>query len=203
MGRPRKSPEEHALNGTRPKYDSAAGESTFKGGKPKMPKDLSPAAEAEWKRLVKELTRRGTLTRVDSSALEIYVVTFARWKAVCKEAEERPVVETTWTDQHGTVHAKVTENPASKIAGRLENSMRAMLQQFSATPASREKTKPTKQEPTKNQPVEGSVEWLMRELKRQQAAEAAAGEQEPEPATPLETESETASLVDFDENVQI
>ena len=201
MPQPRKSIEQHRLNGTTPEYAGSA-EPLFAGGKPKMPKDLSPVAAAEWKRLVRELAKRETLTKVDSSALEIYATTFARWKACVSELEKYgPVVETTWTDQSGNIHTKRTENPASKIAGRLENSMRAMLKEFSATPASREKTRPTKSVPKPDEYPVGSVEWLKQELKRQQVTEQTlTGEpSEPEPETDL-AQPINGSLEDFDEN---
>ena len=202
MPRARKPLEQHRLNGTSPEY-ATQGEPAFAGGKPKMPADLSPASQAEWKRLVRELAKRGTLTKVDSSALEIYAVTFARWKACVAELEKYgPVVETTWTDQNGNVHTKRTENPASKIAGRLENSMRAMLKEFSATPASREKTRPTKSAPKPDEFPVGSVEWLRQELKRQQAVEhfLANGKALPDEPAPAEEPATPVNLENFDEN---
>src|SRR5262249_33949181 len=146
MARSRKSLEEHWLKGSVPQYpphtDSAGVPVQIVAARPKMPKDLPAVAQAEWKRLVKELYRRGVLTRVESSALEIYCRMFARWKAASEEVEKRGVlIETTWTDSEGTEHSKLIENPASKVAARLESNLRQMLQQFSATPASREKVK--------------------------------------------------------------
>ena len=178
--RPRKPLDVHELQGTRPKYGSDDDQSTaFAGGKPKRPKDLTPEAEAEWKRLVKELSKRGTLTKVDSSALEIYVVMWARWKKVAALADANPVTEVTWKDSDGNMHSKVVEHPASKQAARLETNLRAMLQQFSATPASREKTKPTAQAPAKNAPPHpDSCAGVGQELDRLRVLQAA---QPPEP----------------------
>lgn len=164
MARSKKSLEKHWLAGSNPQWVMPSDGQTFPAGKPKMPRDLSPVAQAEWRRLVRELQRRGTLTRVDSSALEIYCTTFARWKQAVAEVEKHgPVIETTWTDQHGTVHTKLIENPASKIAGRLENSLRAMLKEFSATPASRDKAKPAappEPGPDECPWPEGSMGWI-------------------------------------------
>jgi P27 family predicted phage terminase small subunit len=163
MARSKKSLEQHWLQGSAPQWAMPDAQ-PYPAGKPKMPRDLSPVAQAEWKRLVRELQGRGTLTRCDSSALEIYATTFARWKQAVAEVEKHgPVIESTWTDGSGTVHTKRVENPASKIAGRLENSLRAMLKEFSATPASREKAKPAAPpEPGPNECPwpEGSMGWI-------------------------------------------
>lgn len=163
MARSKKSLEQHWLQGSTPQW-SADAPPSFAAGKPKMPGDLSPVERAEWKRLVKELEQRGTLTRCDSSALEIYVRCFGRYKRACEEVEKHgPVIESTWTDQHGTEHSKLVENPASKIAGRLESTLRHMLREFSATPASRERAKPAAPpEPKKDECPwpEGSMGWL-------------------------------------------
>ena len=167
MGRPRISPEEHAVRGTYPQYDLSA--PAFPGGRPKKPADLSPVADAEWNRLTRELRKRGTLTRVDASALEVYVRQFARWKKVVAEAEEHPTVESTWTDGSANLHTKIVENPASKIAGRLENSLRNMLKEFSATPASREKTRPATS-PAKKAPLTEDQEYARSVEKQEPAA---------------------------------
>jgi len=163
MPRSRKSLELHALQGTTPDWTNP-GATSFAGGKPKMPRDLSEVERAEWRRLTKELGKRGTLTRVDSSALEIYVRMFGRWKACVADIEKRgPVVESTWVGQDGIERSKFVENPSSKIANRLENSMRAMLKEFGSTPASREAAKPTAP-PKPAAPQPGSDEWYAREI---------------------------------------
>ena len=137
----RKSLEEHKLTGTKPEW---APEPEFASGRPKMPADLCPVAEAEWRRLCPKLCRRRQLTKADASALEIYCRIYARWRKVEAMAAEHPLSETSWLDKNGTEHIKTEESPASKIASRLESQMRAYLIQFSATPVSRKLTKPPK-----------------------------------------------------------
>jgi P27 family predicted phage terminase small subunit len=189
---PRKSLELHALNGTTPNYKTGD-EPVFVGGKPKRPKDLTPEADAEWKRLVKELTKRGTLTRVDSSMLELYVRMWSRWRKVATLAEENPTTEVTWTDKNGEPHSKVIEHPASSMATKLENSLRHMLKELSATPASRNKTKPTAQPASKNAPPHPeSKEGLALESARLQAlvdAERAAAVTAPAPEPEIDLDS--------------
>jgi P27 family predicted phage terminase small subunit len=140
--RPRKPIEEHFLTGTKPQWvTEEKGTGVVAAGRPKMPKGLSPVAEAEWKRIVPLLNKRGTLTKADAPALEIYVVSYARWKKVAAMAEANPVTEVSWVGSDDVERTKVVEHPASAMAARLEGSLRQMLQQFSATPASRDKTK--------------------------------------------------------------
>ena len=175
MPRARKTRAQHALAGTEPQWnDDAGSESQFtRGGRPKMPDDLSEAGQAEWKRMTKQLQKRGTLTAVDSSSLEVYCRMFSRWKTAAKEAEENPTVETSWTDGAGVVQTKVVENPASKIAARLEISLRAYQREFAATPASREKAKRLAPEKKPDEFPVGSVGWYQQhynELKTTQPA---------------------------------
>ena len=155
--RQRKSELEHDLAGTIPQYVAAA-DLPFSGGKPKRPKDLTPEAESEWKRLVKELSKRGTLTRVDSSMLELYVRMWSRWRKVAALAEANPLTEISWLDKAGDEHFKAVEHPASSMSARLENSLRNMLKELSATPASRERTRPLPKAKSKNDPPPPPVE---------------------------------------------
>jgi P27 family predicted phage terminase small subunit len=196
MPRPRKTESEHWLANTVPQYSDAP-ESTqgFRAGRPKMPKDLPPVAEAEWRRMCKQLLKRGTLTAVDSSALEIYVRMFARWVKVAAMAEEEPLVETEWTDSAGAVHKKVVENPASKIAARLEISLRNYQKEFAATPASRDKAKRAAPPVTdKHEPEPGTFDWF----EKHKASLYSAPPPAAEPPAPPAPEQEDESLTNFE-----
>ena len=187
-----------------PQYDDAQPTGPgFTAGRPKMPKDLSPVAEAEWKRMTKQLLKRGTLTSVDASSLEVYVRMFSRWKKAAELAEENPTTETEWTDSQGTVHTKVVENPASKIAARLEISLRAYQKEFSATPASRDKAKRAAPPVSKVEYPEGSVGWIQanrdRLLAEQEALQPVPIEQEPAPVVAPMTPEQEAGLTNFEE----
>lgn len=188
MPRPRKSEAEHRLTGTTPEW-TTPGAPMFASSRPKMPKDLSPVAQAEWKRLTRELAKRGTLTRVDSSALEIYARMFARWKKVADDVESRgAVVEVSWMGQDGVERFKTVENPASKIANRLENSLRAMLKEFGSTPASREAAKPAAPATKPAPPEPGTDEWARQELAAGRNPFATAEPEAPESAPVLDDE---------------
>jgi P27 family predicted phage terminase small subunit len=143
MPTPKKPTEVHKLQGTKPTAWSLD-EPIFASGRPKMPNDLCPVAEAEWKRIVPKLCRRKQLTKADASLMELYCRVFARWRKVERMAAEHPFSETSWLDKNGNEHIKVEESPASKIAARLESQLRALLVQMSATPVSRKLTKPPK-----------------------------------------------------------
>ena len=153
------SDELHNLRGTR-RTRADDRPSKFESGRPRMPKYLSAIAAEKWKETVRLLAKRGTLTRADATALEILCVTYERWRALCDEIREHgPMVDVTVLDSSGTAHTKRVQNPAAKLAAQLENSMRAMLKELSATPASREKAKPAAPEkPPK--PIEKTAEEI-------------------------------------------
>src|ERR1017187_9355371 len=133
MPTPRKSDEFREVTSTRSHCPES--EALFPASRPKMPAGLPPAAEAEWKRIVPKLCRRKTLTKADSSCLEIYVRMWARYLKVADSAQENPLTELG------------EESAASKIASRLESNLKNLLKELSATPASRRHTKPPKEEP--------------------------------------------------------
>ena len=142
MPQPKKTDYDHWLSGSdsqaKPEQPSA-----YPAGRPKMPKDLSPVAQQEWKRIVKLLATRGTLTKVDASALELYSETYARHRALLKELQEHgEMIDTVVLDSSGNAHDKRVVNPASKIATQLANSLRAWQKELGITPTSREKARP-------------------------------------------------------------
>jgi P27 family predicted phage terminase small subunit len=157
-----------------------------------MPKTLSSLAADRWREMVRTFSARGTLTRGDGPALEIYVVTWARWVALVKEIDEvGPMVTVEYAGADGQTFTKRTQNPACKLAAQLEVSMRQMLKEFSATPASREKAKPAKPAAKPNkEPKPGTVGWLL----------AHADEEEtPPPETADDLEAAMAALDATDE----
>jgi phage terminase small subunit len=154
--------ELHKLKGTRASR-AVSRESSFPAGKPKMPPDLSEAAQVAWKEIVRFLKPRRTLTKADGPALRLYAETAARHKALLAElAEYGEVIETVILDGNGQPHTKRVLNPASKAATQLANSLRAMLRELSATPATREKTKPAAPPtPKDDELVPGSYGWYL------------------------------------------
>ena len=118
-----------------------------------MPQGMGPVAEAEWKRLSKQLKQRGTLTTADATAMEVHCVTFAAWKATQAELEKHgPMIDEICLDKNGEQFTRRVLNPVGKQAISLGNSVRAMLKEFSATPASREKAKRAQEKPKPEPP---------------------------------------------------
>jgi phage terminase small subunit len=168
-GRPPLSEEEAWLRGTKSQARTNY-KSIFVGGRPKKPKDLSPFASDEWDRIVRQLVARGTATRLDASALEAYCRHFAMWRGLMVEAEEHPMIDEVILDKNGEPHTRRIVNPALKQATVLGNLLVRSQREFSATPASREATKPAAPPaPPKDAIVPGS----MRDLERKLAAYAA------------------------------
>jgi P27 family predicted phage terminase small subunit len=176
--------QEHRLAGTEPNW---AEEPTleFPGGRLRKPQYLSPVAIEAWRRIVRQLRKRRTLTSADATLIELFCQTYERWRQACDEVrEDGATLESSWVDENGVRHSKRTEHPASKIASRLENSLRQVLKELSATPATRQIAKPVAPPPSVA-PEPGSVADLM------QQAELLNG---PEPP-----EEEQVSLESFDE----
>lgn len=148
-------PEEiHRLKGTRPTR-AAAPQEPVPAGRPTMPKHLSPIARDKWREMIRTLSSRGTLTRGDGPALEVFVETYARWRACLKEIDTHGVMVTVnYAGANGEPESKRVMNPASKLAAQLETSMRQMLKELGQTPASREKAKRAKPVPPKPRKLE-------------------------------------------------
>jgi P27 family predicted phage terminase small subunit len=180
-------PEElHRLRGTR-STRAAVRESAIAGGRPNMPKDLTPNQRAAWKEIVKYLKPRRTLTKADGPALRLYAETSARHRALLLELDTHgEVIEQDVLDSSGVAHTKRILNPASRQASTVSKDLRAMLRELSATPASRETARPTAPPPPKkNAIIPGSVEDLL-----QQRTALALAESENETETETEPEEE-------------
>jgi P27 family predicted phage terminase small subunit len=92
------------------------------------------------------LRKRRTLTRGDGPALEMLSEAYARWRACLKDIEENGImIQEDRISKSGEPYTVRVQNPAAKLATSLENSMRAMLKEFAATPASRERVRPAKE----------------------------------------------------------
>jgi hypothetical protein len=169
VGRPRKSDALHRLQGTQrhestvdPEDDSKE----FTGGRLKMPPEFKedPKRLSVWKMLFGPLQKRRTLTKADSAAAVLVVEQWLLWEVVNAEAQARPFSEVTWRDSAGHEHTKAVESAALKAAATLHRTIMQGLQQFSATPASREKTKKTKEPALKPGKVQTVAERLDEEI---------------------------------------
>ena len=171
MGRPPKSEALHRLNGTRAHASTVNADDdskSFASGRLKMPPEyaLDPKRKAVWKTLFSELHKRRTLTRADSAAAVLLVEQWMLWEVVNKEAQAHPFSESVWVDKNGVEHSKTVESAASKMAATLQRGIMQALKEFSATPASREKTKraresiPTQKVPTERERLDAEIAKL-------------------------------------------
>jgi len=136
----------------------AAGVPGFAGGRPAMPKHLSEVARQEWRRLLRELIKRGTSTRIDGSILELYCETYARWRACKTEIGDNFFVDIPVTDSNGQIVYKRGANPAVATLEKCESLMRQLLTQLGATPASRAVKQMTQEGRKRNAPpLPGSI----------------------------------------------
>lgn len=148
----------------------------FTGGRLKMPDAYKqdPKRLALWKKLFSSLHKRRTLTRADSAAAELLVEQWILWEVVNAEAQAHPFSEVSWRDSAGHEHTKMAESAACKMAATLQRGIMQALKEFSATPASREKTKKTKEPAPALGKVQTETERLTAELAELEAQEQGA-----------------------------
>jgi P27 family predicted phage terminase small subunit len=161
------------LRGTKSKAQPQA-ESPHTGGRPKMPKTLTPVAREKWKELIKVLSKRGTLTKADGTLLELASEAYSRWRLYVDDVHTRGIF------------VDGAPNQSTKYCSQMENTLARYLIQLGITPASREKAKQTTTPPRKNEIVPGSMEDLERQL----------AEMPPETA-PVQEEEQTETITDM------
>ncbi len=148
------------LRGTKSKAQPRA-ESPHTGGRPKLPKHLTPVAQEKWKELVKVLSKRGTLTKADGTLIELASETYALWRLYVADVHTRgPYVDG-------------EPNPSTKHCTAMENTLARYMVQLGITPASREKAKQTAPPaPKKTELVPGSAAWLREQIALEQESES-------------------------------
>lgn len=142
MSMPRKDLALHKLNGTQPAYVEPA--SVAEPGRPKFPKDLSPAARKVFKRICSLLEQRRALTTGDSELVRLYCILFDRHaRSMVHVNVEGEIVVLVRLDSNGKAHDMLKENPWLRVAKDAEKQMVAILDRLGLTPANRGKIKPT------------------------------------------------------------
>jgi P27 family predicted phage terminase small subunit len=156
MARRRLSDAEHKLRETLPSPVTVPVQSQIVQSKPKVPKFLSPAARKEWRRVVPLLSERGSLTSADASILALHCECFSRWVACQQQITVEGISQTTTVlDSNGTQVTRTRPHFALKILQDCEKSLRQSLTMLGLTPASREKVRPTKKEPDREDVMSG------------------------------------------------
>jgi P27 family predicted phage terminase small subunit len=135
--------------------------SVFKGGRPKYPKHLSPEARSEFKRCVRMLEDRGTITEGDVATLAVYAELLARWIQCKREIGKELMVESIVLDNNGMPHKQKKLNPLLKVAATCETRLLALAKSLGLTPIDRDKVKRTVDSDTEEKYPEGSMGDLM------------------------------------------
>jgi P27 family predicted phage terminase small subunit len=146
---------EHYLQDTKPQGKPAA-PSVFIGGRPKCPKHLSPIARAQFRRCVKLLETRRTITPGDADTLAVYSELLARWIVAKGEVGDKLIVTKTVLDSHGEAHEVERLNPLLKIVEKCESQLVRLEASLGLTPTDRDRAKQTKVSDAGEQVIPGS-----------------------------------------------
>ncbi len=129
---------------------------------PKAPSYLSKTAQAEWRRMAKELYGMGLLTKIDTVALAAYCECFAQWvDATAHVIKYGAIISTPKKDKNGVLLRDKKGNvltggmeysPYLAVSNRAMVEMRKWMTEFGMTPSSRSNVQAT--EPKKNDPLE-------------------------------------------------
>jgi P27 family predicted phage terminase small subunit len=132
---------------------------------PGMPTTLSREAQAEWKRVVKELDRIGLLTRVDRGALATYCMAWAQVMEAHQQIEKHGAVlivekeRLTGDDGDTIIVCNPTKNPYLQVWKEAAAIVRAFASEFGLTPSARTRL-------TMPEPDDTSLEALLGETPR-------------------------------------
>jgi P27 family predicted phage terminase small subunit len=162
MGRPAKSPERHWLDNT--VSQAKNGTAAFVGGRPKVPRHLSPIARRAFKRAVKLLEDRGTLVESNETALELYAETYARWLRVKTEVGDAMMIDVSVTDNNGKVRVVRKLHPGLKLLAETESRLLALAKSLGLTQVDLGRCKRVADATEKDGVVPGSIGDLYPEL---------------------------------------
>jgi P27 family predicted phage terminase small subunit len=101
-------------------------------GKPVMPRDMTPAAQKVWRRVIRALGATGVLTAVDTDILRAYC------EAVDRYTYAAQTLATTGPMIRGARRGELVKNPLHQIVRDNAVLMRALGRELGLTPSSRE-----------------------------------------------------------------
>ena len=128
MARLKKTAELRILEGLPGKSRHAP--TVERGSIPRCPKWLTGLAREEWKRVAPALHAAGLLTGLDVSALEGYVVTYAKWKTAEQQLAEEGLTVL-------TPNGSKQIHPAQSISNQTQKLLLAWVKAFGLSPDSR------------------------------------------------------------------
>src|SRR5216683_5683523 len=155
---PRKSLAEHALQGTKPNYEVDVRLSALAGGRPRVPKDLSPESRRTFKTLCRLLQERRQLTPADGETIRLYCCALERHKRAIEHlATEGEVTFYTRLDSNSVAHQIEKPNLWMKIAEQAEKFMLSTLTSLGLTATSRDRVKQVKPAEDEEEIIPGSM----------------------------------------------
>ncbi|SRR6266478_7068006 len=154
MGRPAKTLQMHALQGTRAEAQ-LPGDSRVPAGRPKIHGDLTPAARSVFKRLCKLLEQRHALTSADSELLRIYAILFDRHRRAMEHVQAEGEIKIYISlDKDGVQVPREKANLWLKVAETAEKNLVVILDRLGLSPVNRDKVKPVQK--SENEIVDNS-----------------------------------------------
>jgi P27 family predicted phage terminase small subunit len=124
------NPGQHKLNDAEPKPQAAMMQA---------PRHLDKVANAEWRRISRELYQLGLLTRIDRAGLAAYCQAYSRWVQASEELEGKPLMLLT---ENGYAYA----NPLISIINGSLETMKKFMTEFGMTPSARSRIRIEKPE---------------------------------------------------------
>jgi phage terminase small subunit len=182
--RPPKTHAQHQLQGTTPQT-VLPNQSPVSAGRPKLPKNLPPAARQAFKDACRALEARRALTPGDAALLRVYALLVARHEAAIEKVMAQGLVAT-YTRLNSNGQEVETEKPNLylKIAQDCERQLVAVLDRLGLSPRARDAVKPTA--PRRAKVVQpGSVAWAIQNA-AQESEEETAPETQPEAGDDLD-----------------
>lgn len=137
------------LHGTLRKHRTNTHEPDVKAAIPTCPRELSPTAKKEWRRIAPELARLGLLSRIDRAALAMYCDHYARWLEAIAALQKYGVVVK-------SPSGYPMQSPYVAIANKSGEQVRLLLGEFGMSPSSRTRVHATP-EPEPDDPFE---QWM-------------------------------------------
>ena len=144
MPTPRKSLEQHALDGTRAHYNPTKQTSHIPAARPYPPLWLNEACKKKFQQIARVLQKRRVATAGDTELLAQYAILWDRWRrATDNVLAEGEIITVTKAAKDGTTYQVLVTNPWLKIAVTSEKQMAAQLLALGLTVNSRDKAKQT------------------------------------------------------------
>jgi len=106
-----------------------------RGGRPRQPADLSPAASAVWRRVLREMGATGVISAVDADILRAYCEAVSRYAYAAAALEQvGPLITAAGS---GARRGELVKNPLHQVVRDNALLVRALARELGLTPAAR------------------------------------------------------------------